>query len=38
MPSVFDRLKKEGDLFAPVLGKGIDLDKVLQKVQSLISK
>jgi bifunctional non-homologous end joining protein LigD len=35
-PSQFDihnimaRVKKKGDLFAPVLGKGIDLNKTLK--------
>jgi bifunctional non-homologous end joining protein LigD len=38
MNNIFERLKTEGDLFQPVLGKGIDLEKVLQKVQALISK
>jgi bifunctional non-homologous end joining protein LigD len=36
MNNIFDRLKTEGDLFKPVLGKGIDLEKVVKKVQSLI--
>jgi bifunctional non-homologous end joining protein LigD len=30
--NIFDRLKREGDLFAPVLGKGIDLKKILKKL------
>lgn len=30
--NIFDRLKVEGDLFKPVLGKGIDLEKVLSKL------
>jgi bifunctional non-homologous end joining protein LigD len=30
--NIFDRLKVEGDLFKPVLGKGIDLEKVLGKL------
>jgi bifunctional non-homologous end joining protein LigD len=30
-----DRLKVEGDLFKGVLGKGIDLEKVIRKAQSL---
>lgn len=30
-----DRLKVEGDLFKGVLGKGIDLEKVTQKAQSI---
>jgi bifunctional non-homologous end joining protein LigD len=33
--NVHDRLQTEGDLFAPVLGKGIDLESVLRKLQSL---
>lgn len=32
--NIFDRLKVEGDLFKPVLGKGIDLEKVLSKLAS----
>jgi bifunctional non-homologous end joining protein LigD len=35
MKNIFDRLKVEGDLFKPVLGKGINLDKVLKKMGSL---
>jgi bifunctional non-homologous end joining protein LigD len=34
--NIFDRLKSEGDLFKPVLQKGIDLEKVLKKVQALV--
>ena len=34
--NIFDRLQAEGDLFAPVLGKGIDLEAVLQKVEALM--
>ena len=34
--NIFERLKTEGDLFAPVLGKGIDLERVLGKMQGLI--
>jgi bifunctional non-homologous end joining protein LigD len=34
--NIFDRLKVEGDLFKPVLGKGIDLEKVLSKLASQI--
>ena len=37
MNNIFDRLKSEGDLFATVLGKGINLEKVVQKIQSLIT-
>jgi bifunctional non-homologous end joining protein LigD len=32
--NIFERLEVEGDLFKPVLGKGIDLDKVLGKLGS----
>ncbi|MFL5809482.1 MAG: non-homologous end-joining DNA ligase, partial [Flavisolibacter sp.] len=32
--NIFDRLKTEGDLFKPVLGKGINLEKVLTKLAS----
>lgn len=35
MNTIHDRLKREGDLFKPVLGKGIDLDNVLKKLQAL---
>ncbi|MCW3074503.1 MAG: ligase [Flaviaesturariibacter sp.] len=35
MNNIFDRLKAEGDLFKPVLGKGIELVKVLKKMESL---
>ena len=34
--NIFDRLKTEGDLFKPVLGNGIDLEKMLEKIQSLV--
>ena len=34
--TIFARLKAEGDLFKPVLGRGINLGKVLQKVQTLL--
>jgi bifunctional non-homologous end joining protein LigD len=34
--NVFQRLKSEGDLFENVLGKGIDLNKVLKGLSSLI--
>jgi bifunctional non-homologous end joining protein LigD len=34
--NIFERVKREGDLFKPVLGKGIDLKKALEKVQALI--
>ena len=35
--NIFDRVKTEGDLFAPVLKKGIDLNAALKKLQSLTS-
>lgn len=38
MLNIFDRLKNEGDLFQPVLQKGIDLNKTIKKVNSLISR
>ena len=34
--NIFERLKVEGDLFKNVLGKGIDLEKVLSKLASLM--
>lgn len=34
--NIFDRVKSEGDLFGPVLGKGIDLANVLKKLETLI--
>ena len=33
--NIFDRLKDVGDIFKPVLEKGIDLKKTLQKINSL---
>jgi bifunctional non-homologous end joining protein LigD len=33
--NIFDRLKTEGDLFKPVLGKGINLEKVLRTLAGL---
>ncbi|RYU89346.1 DNA ligase D [Mucilaginibacter terrigena] len=33
--NTIDRLKKEGDLFKGVLGKGIDLEKTIKKAQSI---
>lgn len=35
MVNIFDRLKREGDLFKPVLGKGIDLEKVVKKMETM---
>ena len=34
--NIFDRLRREGDLFKPVLGKGIQLEKVLAKLAAQI--
>lgn len=34
--NIFSRLKVEGDLFSPVLGKGVDLQKLLRKLGTLI--
>jgi bifunctional non-homologous end joining protein LigD len=36
MLNIFDRLKNEGDLFQPVLQKGIDLNKTLKRINNLI--
>ena len=33
MTTIFDRLKSEGDLFRPVIEKGIDLKAALQKIE-----
>jgi bifunctional non-homologous end joining protein LigD len=33
--NAIDRVRNEGDIFKPVLGKGIDLPKVLKKLESL---
>ena len=30
--NIISRVKKESDLFKPVLGKGIDLDAALKKI------
>lgn len=35
MYNIFDRLKETGDIFKPVLGKGIDLKKALEKMNTL---
>ena len=34
--NIFDRVKTEGDLFKPVLGKGINLANVLKKLSSIM--
>lgn len=34
--TIFDRLKTEGDLFTGVLGRGIDLNRVLKGLANLI--
>jgi bifunctional non-homologous end joining protein LigD len=33
--NALDRLRQEGDLFKPVLGKGINMEKALKKLQNL---
>jgi bifunctional non-homologous end joining protein LigD len=33
--NIYERVRSEGDLFRGVLGKGIDLQKVLQKLESI---
>ena len=35
MDNIFDRLKKKGDLFKGVLGKGIDLEKCLYRLEQI---
>jgi len=35
MLNIFSRLKDEGDLFKPVLGKGIDLEKTIRQIERL---
>jgi bifunctional non-homologous end joining protein LigD len=35
MRNIFSRLKDEGDLFKPVLGKGIDLEKTIRQIERL---
>ena len=37
MFNIMDRIKKEGDLFKPVLGKGINLQQKLKKINNLLS-
>ena len=34
--NIFERLKAEGDLFKPVLGKGIDLEKILKNLATYL--
>jgi bifunctional non-homologous end joining protein LigD len=34
--NIFDRLKRTGDLFEPVLGKGINLESVLKKIEAMV--
>jgi bifunctional non-homologous end joining protein LigD len=34
--NAMERIKSEGDIFKPVLGKGIDLNKVLKKYESQV--
>jgi bifunctional non-homologous end joining protein LigD len=35
--NIFERVKVEGDLFKPVLGKGINLEKVLKKLGAILT-
>jgi bifunctional non-homologous end joining protein LigD len=35
--NIFDRLKRVGDIFQPVLGKGINLQSVLKKTEARVS-
>jgi bifunctional non-homologous end joining protein LigD len=37
MHNIFDRLKNTGDIFQPILGKGINLQTVLKKIESRVS-
>jgi len=37
MHNIFDRLKNTGDIFQPILGKGINLQSVLKKIEARIS-
>ena len=36
MNNIFDRLKRVGDIFQPILGKGINLQAVLKKIETRI--
>jgi bifunctional non-homologous end joining protein LigD len=36
--NIQDRLKKEGDIFKAVLGKGIDLEQTLKKINNLVEQ
>jgi bifunctional non-homologous end joining protein LigD len=36
MNNIFDRLKRVGDIFQPILGKGINLQSVLKKIETRI--
>jgi bifunctional non-homologous end joining protein LigD len=35
--NIFERVKVEGDLFKPVLGKGVNLEKLLQQLSTILS-
>lgn len=37
MHNIFDRLKMVGDIFQPILGKGINLQSVLKKIEARIA-
>jgi bifunctional non-homologous end joining protein LigD len=36
--NIMGRLKDEGDIFKPVLGKGINLEKVLKAVSKMLEE
>jgi bifunctional non-homologous end joining protein LigD len=36
--NAIDRMKAEGDIFKPVLGKGVDLKKVIKKMNTAFPK
>lgn len=36
--NIQERLKKEGDIFKPVLGKGINLEQTLKKIDTLVGQ
>jgi len=36
--NIMDRLKETGDIFKPVLGKGINLEQKLKKINSILAE
>ena len=38
MQNIFDRIQDVGDIFAPVLGKGINLKKILNKITTMMPR